>query len=158
MNTMFKGVLAALAAVITAGAAAATTVTFVEPEKFSDVPFSTIERDRVLAELRGHFEKLGARLPAGQDLHVEVLDVDLAGITRPTSTRPDLRILNGGADWPRVQLRYRVEQGGQVLKSGEENLSDMTYMQHINPYTADTSLRYEKQMIDTWFRKKVLAG
>lgn len=155
MNKWIFGLAAALAA---GTAAAATTVTFVEPEKFADVPFSHIERERVLAELRKHVEKLGGSLPAGQDLKVEVLDVDLAGITRPTSTRPDMRILNGGADWPRIHLRYTVEQGGQVLKSGEEKLSDMTYMQNINPYTSDTSLRYEKHMIDDWFKKKVLAG
>ena len=158
MYKFIKGALAGLAVLAAGAASAATTVTFVEPEKFTDVPFSQIERERTLDELRGHFEKLGARLPAGQDLRIEVLDVDLAGITRPTSSRPDMRILNGGADWPRVHLRYRVEQGGQVIKSGEEHLSDMTYMQHINPYTSDAALRYEKRMIDTWFNKKVLAG
>lgn len=159
MNKLYKSVLAACGMTLAAGvASAATTVTFVEPDNFSDVPFSYAERERTLAELRGHLEMLGARLPAGQDLRVEVLDVDLAGITRPTSSRPELRILNGGADWPRVHLRYTVEQGGQVVKSGEERLSDMTYMQHINPYASATSLRYEKQMLDTWFKKKVLAG
>lgn len=158
MNTFIKGVLAGLAVLAAGAASAATTVTFVEPDKFVDVPFSPIERERMLAELRGHFEKLGARLPAGQDLRIEVLDVDLAGITRPTASRPDMRFLTGGADWPSLRVRYAVEQDGQVLKSGEDRLTDMTYMQHLNPYPSDTSLRYEKRMIDQWFNKKVLAG
>lgn len=160
MGKLIKGALVVLAASATlaAGAAsAATTVTFVEPDKFTDVPFSQIERERLLEQLRSHFEKLGATLPGGQDLRIEVTDVDLAGITRPTSSRPDMRILNGRADWPRITLRYAVEQGGQVLKSGEERVADMNYMQQINPTTSDTALRYEKQMLDKWFRKTVMA-
>lgn len=158
MNTFTKSVLAGLAVLAAGAASAATTVTFVEPDKYTDVPFSQIERERVLDELRGHFEKLGARLPAGQDLRIQVLDVDLAGITRPTASRPDMRFLTGGADWPSLRLRYTVEQGGQVLKSGEDRLTDMTYMQHLNAYPSDTALRYEKRMIDEWFNKKLRAG
>lgn len=158
MNSLMKGVLGVCTALAAASASAGTTVTFVEPDKYTDVPFSQIERERLLGQLRSHFEKLGATLPAGQDLKIDVLDVDLAGITRPTTSRPDMRILTGGADWPRISLRYAVEQGGQVLKSGEERLSDMSYMQHINPYTSDTTLRYEKRMIDVWFKKAVAAG
>ena len=89
---------------------------------------------------------------------MEVLDIDLAGITRPTISRPDLRIVRGGADWPTMQLRYSVLQDGKVIKSGEERLSDMNYTQHINRYGSDASLRYEKQMLDDWCRKLVKAG
>lgn len=138
--------------------AAAATVSFVEPEHFTDVPFSHVERERVLKELSGHFDKLAASLPTGQQLKVEVLDVDLAGITRPTMSQPELRILNGGADWPKMRFRYTIEQGGQVLKSGEAKLSDMNYMHSINRYSSGTTLRYEKQMLDSWFREQVAAG
>lgn len=153
MNKWIIGLAVALAA---GSAGAATTVTFVEPDKFADVPFSHIERERVLDDLRKHVEKLGARLPAGQDLRVEVLDVDLAGITRPTSTRPDMRILNGGADWPRLHLRYTIEQDGQVLKSGEAKLSNPNYLMGFNRYTQEM-YSHEKQMLEDWWRKEVVA-
>ena len=153
-QVMRQSAVAALCALAAGSASAAATVNFVEPERFTDLPFSHVERERVLKELRGHFDKLAAKLPAGQELKVEVLDVDLAGITRPTMSQPELRILNGGADWPKMHFRYTIEQGGQVLKSGEAKLSDMTYMQNINRYSSGTSLRYEKHMLDDWFREK----
>jgi hypothetical protein len=152
------GGLAGLLALAAGAATAAATVTFVEPERYADVPLSALERDRVLNELRGHFEKLASTLPAGQELKVEVLDVDLAGNTRPASTRPDLRIVTGGADWPHMHFRYSLVQDGKVLKSGDERLSDMDYTHHINSYRNDSTLRYEKQMLDDWFRKVVKKG
>ncbi|MFP5390333.1 MAG: DUF3016 domain-containing protein [Gammaproteobacteria bacterium] len=153
-----RGVLAGCVLLASAGAWAGTTVKFVDPEHFRDVPLSLVERERVLRDLQAHIEKLGARLPANQQLTVEVLDVDLAGITEPASTRPDVRIVRGGADWPQMHLRYRLEQDGKLIKSGDEQLSDMNYADHINRYTGEGSLRYEKQMLDDWFRKTLKVG
>lgn len=110
----------------------------------------------MLTGLTEHFNKLAARLPAGQDLNVEVLDVDLAGQTWPTlMSAQDLRIMNGRADWPRMSMRYTITQGGQVVRSGEENLSDMGYMNRINRYYGGDALRYEKQMLDDWFKTRI---
>ncbi len=151
---------AALAALVTLAAGSASAgvakVTFVQPEKFSDVPFAQWERERVLEELRTHFDRLAARLPADQELQVDVTDVDLAGQTWPTRFRgQDIRIMNGGADWPHMRLRYTITQGGQVIKSGEEDLSDMAYQQHMGRYGGDDALRYEKRMLDQWFKNRV---
>ena len=33
----------------------------------------------------------------------------------------------------------------------------MSYLQQINPYTASESLRYEKLMLDRWFKNVVLS-
>lgn len=159
MKSLIRQAALASLLVLAAGTACAgATVTFVQPEHFSDVPFSTAERERVLASLSEHFTKLSAQLPAGQDLHVEVLDIDLAGQTWPTRmTAQDLRILTGRADWPHIKLRYNVTQGGQVVRSGEENLSDMSYLDHANRYYGGDSLRYEKKMLDTWFKERIAA-
>ena len=145
--------------VATAGAAlAGATVTFTAPDKFSDVPFSSVERERVLEDLSGFIVKLATKLPAGQELKVEVLDVDLAGEVKPTSRgRDDLRILRGGADWPQIHLRYSLEQNGAVIKSGDERLADMNYLDRGGYTGRESSLRYEKQMLETWFRTKVLS-
>lgn len=144
--------------VLAAGAASAeVTVNYVEPERFSDLPFATWERDAVLKDLTGHFARLGAQLPPGQSLRVDVLDVDLAGREYPGRGPRDLRIVKShGADWPRIDLRFAIEQNGQVLRSGEVQLRDMAFMDRISRHTDNDSLRYEKRMIDDWFYSAIV--
>jgi hypothetical protein len=138
---------------------ATTTVTFVAPEKYVDMPFSYYEKDRVKAELKTHFEKLGGTLPAGEDFKVEILNVDLAGERDHRPGAPmDLRILRGGADWPRIEVRYSVESQGKVLTSGTTNISDMNYLQTFSQYSRNDFLRYEKRMIDKWFKESVMGA
>ncbi|MES2128325.1 MAG: DUF3016 domain-containing protein [Pseudomonadota bacterium] len=153
---LLKVSLAATLALPAAGAMAGATVTFVHPEQYMDMPFSSIDRDQILREISDHFNKLAARLPAGQDLTIEVLDVDLAGHLWPSAhSGKEIRILKGGADWPRMTLRYTLSEGGKVLASGQDDLSDMNYMYHHNRYFSSESLRYEKNMIDEWFDKRL---
>jgi hypothetical protein len=160
MNTLIKQ--AAIAAVLLLGAGSASagaTVTFSQPEQFTDVPSTFWERERILKHLTKHFDVLAAQLPAGQELQVEVLDLDMAGRFWPGRTiAHELRILNGGADWPHMKLRYTITQGGTVVKSGEENLSNMSYMHRMNRYVSGDSLRYEKQMLDDWFKESIIAA
>ncbi|WGG49910.1 DUF3016 domain-containing protein [Rugamonas sp. DEMB1] len=137
-----------------AGARADVNIHYVEPERFSDVPFSPVERERVLKQLSEHLAKLGRQLPAGQTLKVEVLDVDLAGRMYPRRGGDEIRVMNGGADWPRLHLRYTLEAGGQLLRSGDDELSNMNYQDRISRYGGDDALRYEKQMLDEWFAKR----
>ena len=149
----------ALASAMLAGAANATVnVAFTDPDNFADMPFAKSDQQEVMTALHKHFDKLGGMLPAGHDLKIEVLDIDLAGRIEPgvRATR-DLRILRGGADWPVITLRYRVESQGKVLKSGEERIADMTYLVGYNRYNTGENLRYEKQMLDRWFKKTIVA-
>ncbi len=135
-----------------ASAQAEVTVNFVKPGEFSDVPRADQDRDRVLADLRQHLTRLGQRLPAGQDLLINVVDVDLAGHLEPRRGATDmLRILRGGADWPRIVLRYSLSEHGTVLRSKEATLADQNYMDGMNPYSDSEPLRYEKKMLDDWF-------
>lgn len=148
--------LAGLLALAAAGASAATTVNYIKPEHFSDLPFDPWERDNVLQQITDHFNELGKQLPEGQDLHIDVLDIDLAGREYPNAHQGrNIRIMKGTADWPRMELRYSVEQNGQVIKSGEARLQDMDYQNHLNRYFDSDPLRYEKQMIDDWFEKTI---
>lgn len=155
MRALTNTLAAAALTLLASGAAwAGATVTFVEPDKFIDMPFSQIERERVLKDLSDYIVKIGAKLPAGQTLKIEVLDVDLAGRIHPSRrTTHDLRILNGGADWPHIQLRYQLEADGKVIRSGEEHLSDMDYLHSQRLISSNETLRYEKQMIADWFGK-----
>jgi hypothetical protein len=65
----------------------------------------------------------------------------------------DIRVLRGGADWPTMELQYSLEQDGKVLASGTDRLSNMMYLDRMNRYTDSDTLRYEKPMVDEWFKK-----
>jgi hypothetical protein len=155
-SLMQKMALAGLFALAAGSAGAAVSVTYVQPDRFSDLPFVTWEREDTLKTLTEHFTWLGSALPPGQDLRIEVTDVDLAGRAVPNArSGRDLRVLRGQADWPRIELRYAVEQNGQVLKSGEARITDMDYLNHTSRYFDSEPLRYEKSMIDEWFEKTI---
>lgn len=149
----FAGLLA-----LGAGAASAgVTVNYVESDKFADLPFAPWERKEVLDDLAAYFAELGKSLPAGQELTVDVTEIDLAGREYPNTRGPrDLRVLQGGADWPIMELRYSLSANGQVLTSGNARLSDMNYLGRINRLTDGDRLRYEKRMIEEWFNKTIL--
>lgn len=138
-----------------ASAWAGVSVSYVKPEEFRDMPFSDTERQRTLAYFTEHFNALGKGLPAGEELKIEVLDIDLAGRTVPSrmGITDDLRIMKGTADWPTMHLRYTLEADGKVIASGDEHLADMDYLSHFNRYSSGEPIRYEKQMLDDWFKK-----
>ena len=153
--------IAAALLLAAAGAASAggVTVKYQEPDKFMDLPFWEQDRDAVLKELTAHFEHLAKQLPANQQLHITITDIDLAGRVEPRRrTMRDIRVLRGGADWPTMQLQYRLEQDGQVIASGSDHLNNMMYLDRLNRYASGDTLRYEKPMIDEWFKKHFGAG
>ncbi|GGE85812.1 DUF3016 domain-containing protein [Massilia psychrophila] len=155
MNMLLKKMaLAGLFALSAGGASAAVTVAFSHPEKYGDLPFSPSDREQVLKDLGEYFVSLSRDLPPGQELRVEVTDLDMAGRIYPNFRGQDLRVLRGRADWPRMALRYSLESNGRVISSGEENLSDMAYLERINRYSDGDTLRYEKRMIGDWFKNK----
>lgn len=145
-----------------AGALAATAnVTFVHPEKFTDIGRYGDPREgaRNCAEIARHFEQLAARkLPSDETLQIEVLNVKLAGIPEPWRYGPyDLRVMHTGT-WPSIQLRYRLTRGDQVLASGEETVSDMFYLDRTSTfsYAGGDHLRFEKRMLDDWFQDRLV--
>ncbi|WP_020654570.1 DUF3016 domain-containing protein [Massilia niastensis] len=158
MNALFgKVALMGLLALGAGTASAGVTVKYIEADKFADMPFAPWEREEVLRDLTDYFNELGAKLPQGQDLAIEVTDIDLAGREYPNVRGPrELRILKGGADWPIINLRYSLTQDGQVLHAGDAKLSDMNYLHRIHRYNDNDSLRYEKRMILEWFNATIL--
>lgn len=158
MNSLIgKAAFAAVLALGAAGAASAgVTVNYVQSDKFTDLPFTSWERDDVLRTLSEHFAKLGKDLPAGQELTVNVTDIDLAGREYPNRRGGELRVLQGSADWPRIELNYTLSANGQVVDSGKVRLADMSYLQRpVRGFDTD-ALRYEKRMLDEWFNKTIL--
>lgn len=152
MNYVLKTL--ALGALLLAGgaASAAVTVNFVKPENYPDMPFSPVDRDATLKDIGDYITSLGKNLPDGTDVRIDVTDLDLAGRLEPSRRGDrDIRIMRGGADWPRMTLHYSVESGGKVIKGGDAQLQDMDYQFHASRLTDGDPLRYEKRMIDDWF-------
>lgn len=146
---------AALLGLLAAGAAqAGSSVTYVQPEQFTDFARNQIERERMEQDLSAHFATLAKALPAGQNLTISISDIDLAGRMEWTRLQnTEIRLLTGGADWPRITLHYALEAGGSVISQGDAQLSDMNYLNQLNRLSSSETLRYEKTMINAWFAK-----
>lgn len=154
--------LAAIAAALALGTTSAQAtgrveVEFVQPENFADIGFGSVERRHSLDALRSHFVALGRRLPDGQVLKIEVLDVDLAGELHPWRRHPELRVLRGRADWPHMTLRWTLSAAGQPMRSAEDRIADMAYLSRSIGPLAGEALAYDRRMIDDWFAQRVLA-
>ena len=157
-SSIGKAALAAMFALGAGTASAGVVVNYVNPERFVDLPGGDWEREQVLRELGKYFEKLGKDLPAGQDLTLDILDIDLAG-TEAQGQRAggDIRIRQGINDWPYIELRYTVSANGQVLNTGTAQLKDAGYLSRPTKLSMENdSLRYEKRMIESWFKKTIL--
>lgn len=134
-----------------AHAAGTVDVSFVKPETYADIGRNVVDRERHLEILARHLRTLGDKLPDGQTLKIEVLDIDLAGEEKLTRHLSDVRVLRGRADWPRMALRYTLSAGGQTLKSGDEKLADMGYLMHSLHAGRGDALAYDLRMVDDWF-------
>jgi hypothetical protein len=157
-STILRAALAGVLAFSSAAALAGTAkVSFDHPEDFVEMPWMQADKDDILKDLSDHFAALAKKLPPGEELTVEVKDFNMAGRIRPGRfTGHEIRILRGGADWPRMDLHYTLTRNGMVVASGDAHLSNMDYLQRINIYDSGDSLRYEKQMMDDWFKKEIL--
>jgi len=125
-------------------------VTYVKPEQFFDI--NQTDREQILNDLTTHFQSLDKSLAPDQTLNVEVTALELSGQVKERFRGNPVRVLKGGADWPSMHLRYRLESKGQLVRSGEDDLANMAYLNRMNNYPTSDYLRYEKQMIDDWFR------
>lgn len=145
-------------AAATAAVATPVEVSYVNPPGFSDAGSTVWEREANLRALTEHLQSLGARyLSADQTLRVEVLDVDLAGSMQPSARAGrDLRVVKGAADWPRINLRYTLQGGGQPGLSGEESLADLDYSHGFTAQRASRPLHYEEHMLDVWFKSRLV--
>lgn len=142
----------ALAAAAAAAQAGVAEVRFVEPQNFTDAGRGAVETGRTTEGLGEHLKGLAQRLPASQVLRVEVLDVDLAGRLE-WHRGQEIRVLAGRADWPRITLRWQLEDGGRAVASGEDRIADMSYLE-TGPDRAGEALGYEKRMLDRWFAER----
>lgn len=150
--------LALLAAGTPSFAGGTVQVRFDQPERYTDVAFDPATRERELARLAAHFQALAGRLGDGQGLVIEVQDVDLAGQVEPVRRGAALqavRVLRGGADWPRLTLHYTLSARGRVLDEGTERLADLPYLQGAGAWPSSDPLPHERRLIDDWFERRL---
>ncbi|MDB6170513.1 MAG: hypothetical protein JWM88_3377 [Verrucomicrobia bacterium] len=160
--TAFAG-FAAIATVFAADKATKTNekteVVFSHPEKFADVRDSynsDAGRDALLSQLEDYIKERGrSYVPDGDKLVVTVTDIDLAGDFEPWRgpQLTDVRIVKDIYP-PKVDLEYKlVGPDGVPVKTGKRQLRDLAFMMKIS-ITRDDSLRFEKALIDDWFRSE----
>src|SRR6266567_3256481 len=134
---------------------AAVTVSYGDPDRFTDAGDRNNDPRKIMLTLERYLKELGDRyLPPQSNLKIEVLDLDRAG--RPRMNLPtEIRIVTGKADMPCIELNYTLEAGGQVLQSQRERVCDPDYLRSLDPkYSEHDPLVYEKRMLEEWFRKR----
>lgn len=145
--------LAAVVLAVSASVAAAATVTYADTEKMTDVPRDQSDRELMQEQLLEHVNTLSSKLPAGQEMKIDILDIDLAGEVFPRVAIQNVRVTKGRGDPPRIHLRYRIEQDGKVVSDGERKLVNHGYQSAFNRYSNEM-FSHEKQLLDDWFRKE----
>jgi hypothetical protein len=144
-----------MAALALAGSAAfggTADVRFVEPEHFTDFSSDITEQSAAIRAITGELDRLSQRLPPDAVLHVDVLDVDLAGSLRPDARGVPVRVIRGRGEPPVIKLRWALEARGQGMGSGEDQLSDLGTLDrtYANP-GAVGGFYYERRLLDRWF-------
>ncbi|QJR15159.1 DUF3016 domain-containing protein [Usitatibacter palustris] len=156
-------VLALFGVLATAAFAAppVVTVTYVDPDKFTDVKYDYIpnakEREHILGELKKYIEERAAkRLPDGSKLDVTVTDVDMAGgFDMPAGASGLWRTrLVKDIYPPRMNLAFKLTgDDGKTVSEGERKLVDLGFLMGNYSMSSDM-LRFEKKMLDAWISKE----
>ena len=136
------------------------TVTFSNPEKFTDAADgqrgSYLRQEQNLAEIEEHIvQRAKGYLAEGQNLHVTVTDVDLAGEVEPWRSHGahDVRIVKDIYP-PRIELSFELlDANGAVLKEGRRSLKDLMFNWKISIHQSDARM-HEKALIDDWLRSE----
>lgn len=138
------------------------TVTFVEPQRYTDAGDTLGARadPDLLALLKRQFETSAAQcLAAGQTLSIRVLDVDLAGDIDMAWWRfgDPVRVLRERAR-PRVDLAYMLTQGAVPGAEVREQIVDRNFLMHLGQARYDNArLPHERAMLARWFEARFCA-
>ena len=139
-------------------ARAGAEVSFVDPDSFTDAGLQGESRigagAPVLRAIREHLERLGRRLPPQQMLRIEILDVDLAGRYEPWRVQAQTVRIMTDTTWPRLRLRYIIEQAGRTIAAGEEEVADPSYLTRSRQAQRSDPLWFERVMLTEWFKRR----
>jgi hypothetical protein len=141
---------------------AETVVSFIHPERFTDASlnggFGPESEQPALTGIARYLESLGGRyLGSHQSLVIEVTNVDLAGQFEPwRKLAYDVRVMRDIYP-PRIALRYKLTEEGQLMAEGEAKIVDINYLANPSVRLVQDPLRYEKAMLSDWFRISLFA-
>lgn len=143
-----------------AAAPAQVNVTLVEPARFADAGYShrmatAAELAQLQQALQGALQPLAERrLAPGDELQVQVLDVDLAGElqTLRWPTGSELRVMRD-ITWPRIALRYSLRHQGREVAGGEQRLSDLDYLSARPAGREGERYDPERRLMRRWFEQ-----
>ncbi len=135
------------------------TVTFENPEKFTDIKDSSTGtdkgRDYYLKLIRTRVEEVANQvLPAGQKLEMTFTDIDLAGDYLPAmASGHDIRVMKD-IYMPRMKFTFKItDASGAVVKEGTENIHDSNYLNTIGVVGRNDPLFYDLSMLSDWLRR-----
>jgi hypothetical protein len=100
-------------------------------------------------------ERTVRKLPAGERVDIDILDITRAGQYEwMFGNAQDIRVLRDLYP-PRMDLQFKhYDASGAVIAEGERRLSDMAYLNGPQPLASSDPLRYEKRMIDRWVERE----
>ena len=156
---LWLGSIAPLAAAAATPAESSVSVTYVNPEQFTENRMygrqDRFNRIDYLAQLKAYLIKQGqAVLKPGQSLRVDITDIRLAGAYEPWhgSQWDYVRVMRDVYP-PRIDLDFKlVDQDGNVLREGKRALRDLDYL-HSNvgmAAAAGAPLYYDKALLRRW--------
>jgi hypothetical protein len=156
---LWLGSIAPLAAAATTPAESSVSVTYVNPDHFTENRLygrqDRFNRIDYLAQLKAYLIKQGqAILKPGQRLHVDITDIRLAGAYEPwRGPRWDYVRIMRDVYPPQIDLDFRLtDPDGHVLREGKRTLRDMDYL-HGNVGMAASEgapLYYDKALLRRW--------
>ena len=137
------------------------SVSWQDPAQFTEILHSSnrteARRGDWVLQLAMHLrERAQKRLPPGERMEVDILDIQRAGNYEPSraTAYSDVRVVRELYP-PRMTLAFkRIGADGQVIAEGERKLSDPGYLIGPVPGLSSDPLRYEKSLIDRWLAQE----
>lgn len=138
--------------------AAAINVSFDKTRRWADAGMAGDEAISNVRDLATYIAGIAKRdLPVDADFNLEILDVDLAGDRRLVGRGVWIRHMDGTADWPTVKVKFRLHVPGRPDMEAVDKISGENYLSHGESLSYDP-MRYEKLMIDEWFKYRIVEG
>lgn len=157
-NSILAMTLLAMSGVVSA---AEVTVTFDEPERFTDIRPTNESRSRYQEKVTQAFERFfnayAEKMPEGYTWQVIVTDIDLAGDVDYFAGQAGqpLRIIKDIYS-PAIRFTHTLRDNyGEEVLSGDERLRDMGFMQRLSTTGSRAEFEFEQKMLSDWFSKTV---
>ena len=133
-----------------------------DPSRFSELRHSgnrwEAAQGNWVQELAAYMrDRAQQRLPSGQRLDVNILDIRRAGSYEPWHG-PNLQTTRIIRDVypPRMTLDVRLtDASGNVIAQGQRKLSDTAFLMSDSSTLNSDPLRFEKRMIDRWLTQEL---